>query len=86
MQKVNHKKYKEECEKKFMKMTDNDIIDVFNKQVGNSGWTTSSGIYLFCLETEMRNRLFDLSAVFNKGLFFGKKIKLVKNVIVIDKI
>ena len=84
MLKVNHEEYKEECKKMFSEMNDAEIIGSFNKEVGNTGWTTSRGIYLSCLENEMHNRLFDLSAISGNGLSFKKKIKLVNNKIVID--
>lgn len=82
MQKIN---YEEECKNKFSKMTDIDIIEVFNTQVGNTGWTTSRGIYLSCLKTEMCSRPFDLSAIYNGELSFKKKIKLMGNKIVVIK-
>ncbi len=85
MQKVNHEEYKKECEARFSKMTDAEIVEAFNKQVGNTGWTTSKGIYLSVLHQELSNRSIDFSAVeTNNSLSFKNKIMLVGKKVEID--
>lgn len=77
MQKVNHEEYQKECEVKFSKMTDGEVVDAFNQQVGNTGWTTSRGIYLSSLHQEFKNRNFDFSAIgTNDSLNFKNKVRL----------
>ena len=85
MQEVNHEEYKKECEIRFNKMTDAEIIEAFNKQVGNTGWTTSRGIYLSSFHKELDNRGFDFSAIgTNNSLSFKNKIILVGKKVEID--
>jgi hypothetical protein len=63
---------------------DAEIIEAFNKQVGNTGWTTSRGIYLSALHKELDNRGFDFSAIGtsnslsfkNKVILIGKKVEI----------
>jgi len=67
------KKYLKEFEKK----SDQEIVKLFNKQVGVPGWCTSRGCYIAALHHEMERRNFDFSKVGGKGrLSFRHEIKL----------
>ncbi|MEK7473681.1 MAG: hypothetical protein AAB668_03090 [Patescibacteria group bacterium] len=72
---------------RFKKMSDQELIDVFNRQVGNSGWVGSRAKFMSALPEEFKNRGFDCSAVGNgKGLSFMQKVRLdgKKVIIVVD--
>ena len=43
----------------FTEMTDDGIIDCFNNQVGNTGWTSSRASYLAALHQEFDKRGWD---------------------------
>ena len=61
----------------FGKMTDDELVKAFNKEVGNLGWVRRRGIFMAALHTEFESRSFDYSAVGGKGgLVFRKQIKL----------
>lgn len=48
----NYKKYKE----RFVGMTDEQLRNTFNREVGNSGWTSSKASYLSALHEELEKR------------------------------
>jgi len=71
-----HNIYQEYLDR-FGKMTDDELVKAFNKEVGNSGWVGRRGIYLAALHKEFENRGFDYSIMGGKsGLAFSKRIKL----------
>ena len=77
----------EEYLSKFKEMDDSQLIEAFNKQVGNPGWTTSRGSYLKALHQEFADRNYDYSDIGDAGsLSFKNKIKLVDKKIKIEKI
>jgi len=53
-------------------MDDNELILSFNKEVGNSGWTSSRATYLSALHNELKSR-FDSSAIIKNGSMFIKE-------------
>ena len=73
------KQYYEECSERFKKMDDDQLIDAFNNEVGNSGWTRSRASYLTALHKEFDNRGYDYSDIGDKLSFSVKnKIKIME--------
>lgn len=80
----NRSNYKE-FKNKFQKMNNEQLLNAFNKEVGNSGWTSSRSSYLAALHEEFQNRGYDYSAIGNKKyLSLAKRIKLNDKKIEID--
>jgi len=78
--------YYKEFKDGFKKMNDGQLIDVFNKEVGNTGWVSARGSYLFALHTEFEDRGYNYSAIGNKKyLSLAKRVKLVGKKIVLDE-
>ena len=50
-------------EEKINKLSDDELIETFNKEVGNRGWVSARGYYLVALHTEFTNRGFDISEI-----------------------
>ena len=80
--------YKKEIEKQykeyldlFKKKNDKDLIDSFNGEVGNPGWTSSRANYLAAMHEEFDNRLYDYSIIKSDdgGIFLRHRVKLVDN-------
>lgn len=64
-------------------LNNEEIIEAFNRQIGNNGWTSSRGSYLGALSSEFERRGFDYSSVGNEaGLSLANKVKIENNVIV----
>ena len=67
----------EEFTERFDSLTDLELVDCFNQQVGNSGWTSTKAIYLAVLHKEFITRRFDYSIIGNQeSLSFKYKIQL----------
>ncbi|MCF6140490.1 hypothetical protein L1S34_04255 [Flavobacterium sp. K77] len=67
-------------------LSNEELIERFNKEIDNKGWVTARGYYLDCLKTEIRNRpfnsdiVFDFDASGNVVAFnLGHKVALVDN-------
>jgi len=80
----DYKKEKEKLYKEdlnfFKKKNDKELIDTFNREVGNPGWTSSRGTYLAALHEEFDNRHYNYSIIGDKGsMFLRHKVKLVDN-------
>jgi hypothetical protein len=68
------------------KLSDHQLIDSFNREVGNGGWGTARADYIHCLRCEIKRRAFDSSLIFHtttfedgsvsQGLSFKRKVKL----------
>lgn len=60
-------------------LSDDQLVDAFNDEVGQSGWTQSRAAYLHALRDEFGRRGFDCDAVNHDwgGTSWSKKIKLV---------
>ena len=57
--------------------TNAELIESFNREVGNAGWTSSRASYLAALRNELKSRNFDLSAIGGPdSLSFRAKIRL----------
>ena len=76
--KTPQKKYIE-YQNHFSRLSNDELLDAFNKEVGNNGWTSSRALYLAALHDEFRNRKFDYSAIGNEvSLSLKKKTKFSK--------
>ena len=70
---------------KFKKMNDKQLIDSFNNEIDNPGWTSSRANYLTSLHKEFNNRGYDYFEIGddsklslkNKIYLLGKKIKIL---------
>ena len=73
-----------ECKEKLHKMSDEQLTESFNKDVGNPGWVGARARFHSALREEFESRGFDFSAIGKKnGLSFTNKIILVGKKIII---
>ena len=62
----------------FSEMTNDKVIECFNKEVGNTGWTSSRGAYLAALHSEFDQREWDYREIGNeRSLSFKHHIHLI---------
>lgn len=67
-----------EFKERFQKMTNEQLIETFNKDVGNPGWVSARARFQSALREEFENRGFEFSAIGDKrGFSFSNKITLV---------
>jgi len=71
-------KYKVDCKERFSKMSNEGLIEAFNKQVGNSGVTNSRMVYLHALREQLELRSFDCTAIQSEqdGISYAKEVFL----------
>ena len=63
--------------KQFAQMTDCELVEAFNREVGNPGWGSARGAYLAALHREFQERGFDISAIGNDcSMSLKNKVKL----------
>jgi hypothetical protein len=63
--------------KRFSEYTDQELIDVFNCDVGNSGWVFARAKFIAELHNEFKCRNFDTSDIIQNGaMSLAHKIKL----------
>ncbi len=68
----------------FKELSDNELIEIFNAEVNNKGWTSQRGAYLSAILVEFKNRYFDYSMIGSENrLSLKNKIKLVSGKIII---
>lgn len=60
------KTYKE-FQERLNTMSDEELIDAFNREVGNPGWTSSRAVYLVALHEEFEKRHYDYSIIKDNG-------------------
>ena len=60
---TSHNKYYQEYAARFAAATSQSLVESFNKEVGNTGWTSMRANYIEALIDEFRNRGIDISAV-----------------------
>lgn len=48
---------------RFLAMSDVQLIDAFNREVGNDGWVSARAAYLAALQDEFQRRDYDYSAI-----------------------
>ena len=65
----------------FKKKSDKELIDLFNREVGNPGWVSARADYLSAMNEEFGNRHYDYSIIKSDdgGIFLRHKVKLVDN-------
>ena len=86
MELVDHKKVAQEFKDRFKRMSSDELIGAFNREVGNTGWTTSRAIYLNALREEIESRGYDYSEIgSSSGWSYRRKVKLIGNRIIIDE-
>jgi len=63
---------------RLMGETDEELIESFNRDVGNKGWATARGRFHFAIRSEFIRRGFDFTAIGGPdSLSFNRKVKLV---------
>lgn len=68
----------EECKEQLQKMSDEQLIDSFNKDVGNPGWVDARARFHSAIHEEFERRGFDFSIIGNKNsLSFANRITLI---------
>jgi len=69
--------YFEEFINRFDSLSDEELIELFNKEVDNQGWGTARASYLAAIHHEFIKRKFDYSEIGNeKELSFKHKVFL----------
>lgn len=67
-------------------LSNQELINRFNQEVGNSGWTCSRGEFLLALNRQFTDRGIDFSSIGDgASLSLKNKIKLAGNIILILK-
>lgn len=62
---------------KFKAMTDEQLIEAFNHEVGNTGWVGARALYIAALHQAFHEHGFDYSAIGDEhGLSFSQKVRL----------
>jgi len=70
----------EEFTERFDSLTDLELVDCFNQQVGNQGWTSAKSSYLAALHKIFDRRGLDYSSIGNQeSLSFRNKVQLTGN-------
>ena len=59
----SHNKYYQEYAARFAAATPQSLVESFNREVGNTGWTSVRANFIASLIDEFRNRGIDISAV-----------------------
>ena len=68
----------ESFKRRMEKYSDEELIQAFNNEVGNPGWTSARAAYLTAIHNEFNERGYDYSAIGNEEeLSFARKVKLV---------
>jgi hypothetical protein len=75
----------------FSDLSDKALIETFNRNIGIRYWGLSRSRYIRCLKNEILDRAFNSEVLFDRDSFgnektfkLGKKVRLVKGVLVID--
>ncbi|WP_053971138.1 hypothetical protein [Mangrovimonas sp. ST2L15] len=76
----------EEYMDKFDKLTDQEIIEKFNNQIGNHGWGSARANYLGAIRQQYEKRNIDFSEIGDdKGMFYSNKVELNGKKLIIVK-
>lgn len=59
----SHSKYYQEYAAHFAAASNQSLVESFNKEVGNTGWTSMRASFIAAIMDEFRNRGFDISTV-----------------------
>lgn len=72
--------------KRFEKMSNEELVEAFNREVGNPGWTGARDAYLAALHREFLDRGFIISEIGNNySLSLKRKVKLVYKPVLVPK-
>ena len=75
-----YKDLSNEFKESFQKETDQELIAIFNKYVGNRGWCSAKGVYLAALREEIIKRDFDnTDIIISGGLKLSRRVVLIAN-------
>lgn len=67
-------------------LSNKELIDRFNQEVGNSGWTCSRGAFLVALSRQFAKRGIDFSSIGDQiSLSLKNKIHLEGRIILVSK-
>ncbi len=78
--------FNESFKGRFNGMSDEQLVDTFNRELGNPEWVSSRELFQLALLQEFEDRKYDYSAIeTEEGLSFKKKIRLVDNKILVAR-
>lgn len=67
----------EKFEKNLISLSDQEVINSFNKEVGNTGWVAARAHFLKALINQFESREIDYSIIKNENtISFAKKVLL----------
>ncbi|WP_312150526.1 hypothetical protein [Empedobacter sp.] len=67
----------EKFEKNLISLSDQEVINSFNKEVGNTGWVAARAHFLKALTNQFESREIDYSIIKNENtISFAKKVLL----------
>lgn len=67
----------EKFEKNLISLSDQEVINSFNKEVGNTGWVAARAHFLKALTNQFESREIDYSIIKNENtISFAKKVFL----------
>lgn len=78
---IPREELREKYKNYFESLSKQELVDSFNKQVGNCGWSSSRAIYLYELRKVLDKSGINISSVQNDsgGFNLNKKVKLEGN-------
>lgn len=72
-----HNKYYQDYAARFAAVTSQSLVESFNREVGNTGWTSMRASFIAALIDEFRNRGIDISAVNDgRSTDFNQNVRL----------
>ena len=73
----SHNKYYQEYAARFAAASNQSLVESFNREVGNTGWTSVRASHIAALIDEFQNRGIDISAVFDgRSTDFNHHVRL----------
>ena len=77
-------RYYQDFRQRFSQMSEEELIEAFNREVGNPGWVSVRGEYLFALQEEFARREIDFSAIGDETrMSLANKIGLSEKTIIV---
>lgn len=87
---INWEEYKKQSKKRKSKLSDEELIKTFNKEVGCGGWGTARMYHLHYLSKEIRLRDFNSDIIFDldhqgnvKSMKLSQKVILLNNKLIL---
>ena len=65
-------------------LSNNQLIETFNRETQKKGWVSSRGIFLSLLGDEIRSRNFDSNIIFEKNIIQTYSMKINKPIRLVD--